>query len=107
MDRSNLKIDVRDTPAALELTLRGELDLATVDAVRHAFAVNVDGQALVTVDLAGVTFIDSTGIRALLEINDTPHTPPVQFINPSAQVDRILELTGIRGVLRWAKPRET
>jgi anti-sigma B factor antagonist len=50
------------------LALRGELDVATVERFRHALGLLTDDPEvmLVVVDLAEVTFIDSTGLMTLL-----------------------------------------
>jgi anti-anti-sigma factor len=104
MERSTFEINVHDTPASLTLHLRGELDLATVDQIRDVVTARVDGQAGVTIDLSGLTFMDSTGIRLLLELNDQPDGPPVRYVEPSREVAPILDLTGIRHVLAWTEP---
>jgi anti-sigma B factor antagonist len=49
---------------ATRLVLRGELDLATAPRLEHALAEAGEG---VLLDLRGLTFMDSTGVRALLE----------------------------------------
>jgi anti-sigma B factor antagonist len=51
------------------IELMGEVDLATVDALQAqiAAALNTHDVTAVVVDLAGVTFLDSTGISALLK----------------------------------------
>jgi anti-sigma B factor antagonist len=49
------------------ITLRGELDLATVDEVRDRLdALRAAGRPVV-LDLDHLTFMDSTGIRLVLE----------------------------------------
>ena len=54
----------RDDRGACRLTLRGELDLATVPRLEHALA---NAGEDVVLDLRGLTFMDSTGVRVLLE----------------------------------------
>jgi anti-sigma B factor antagonist len=46
------------------VSLRGELDLATAPRLEHALAEAGDR---VLLDLRGLTFMDSTGVRVLLE----------------------------------------
>lgn len=49
------------------ITVRGELDLATVPALRGALLGAVDRRATrLVLDLTGVTFIDSVGVGAVL-----------------------------------------
>jgi anti-anti-sigma factor len=47
--------------------LSGELDMATADPFTKTVFANVDGQQLV-LDLSELTFLDSTGIRAIFEL---------------------------------------
>lgn len=50
------------------VTVRGDFDAANAGVLRNALADVVDpkGTRSVVVDLAGVTFIDSKGVRALV-----------------------------------------
>ena len=57
-------ISSRILPDVHIVTLKGELDIASADGVADAI-VSVDG-ATVVVDLSGLTFMDSTGISALV-----------------------------------------
>jgi anti-anti-sigma factor len=71
------------------LVLRGELDLGAVPQF-EASAAGLNGQ-VVDVDLSGVTFLDSSGLRALWNAGEAH--PGLRFVNPSAVVSRLLELT--------------
>jgi anti-anti-sigma factor len=48
--------------------VRGELDMATAPRLTHELTALIEGEGAqsLTVDLGGVSFIDSTGLRALL-----------------------------------------
>jgi anti-anti-sigma factor len=100
MDRI-LRIDAQPADDTLTLFLRGELDLATLPEVRSAFARHADGQVAIVVDLHDLDFIDSSGLRVLLELNATQLGPPVRFQRPSEPVSRLLDLTGIGDLLTW------
>jgi anti-sigma B factor antagonist len=53
---------------AAVLALEGEFDLAQVSAVEQALAtVERDRPAIMVIDLSGVTFLDSSGLRVILE----------------------------------------
>jgi anti-anti-sigma factor len=54
----------RDERGTCRLTLRGELDLGTAEQLERALA---DAGDDVVLDLRGLTFMDSTGVRALLQ----------------------------------------
>lgn len=68
--------------------VRGDLDIATAPQLESAFET-ADG--LVALDLAKVRFIDSTGLRALVQLRDAQQK--VVLVNPSTVVKRLLELT--------------
>ena len=79
------------------LRLEGELDLASApelsSAVQQAFA----GAAQpVVLDMAAVGFIDSTGVRTLLEAQQLAGRDLV-LMAPSGAVTRVLDLTRLRG----------
>jgi anti-anti-sigma factor len=73
----------------------GELDIATVPVLEEAFdaAVATDA-ALIVVDLGGITFIDSTGLRLLIKMNDVCADGRLG-IRSTAIVDRLLQVTGL------------
>ena len=50
----------------------------------------------ITLDLAGVTFMDSGGLRAVLQAcTDLGDRGEVLLVDPSDQVRRLLEITGV------------
>jgi anti-anti-sigma factor len=58
-------------PATAEVVLSGELDIATLDdAQRQIEAAEVDAPALLVIDLSGLTFVDSSGVRLALLAHD-------------------------------------
>jgi anti-sigma B factor antagonist len=63
----NIRTDAPD-PETRVVSLRGELDVATVPQFRQALAAVTDDASVncVCVDLIEVTFIDSTGLMTLL-----------------------------------------
>jgi anti-anti-sigma factor len=82
------------------LTVSGELDLAWADELRE-----VGEQALtrfvgtLRIDLTGVTFMDSTGLAALIAIQNKAEKAHTLILeNPQPSVRRILEITGLHKV---------
>src|SRR6185369_5447303 len=64
-----LDVDVAPTPYGARVAIAGELDMATVPRVEAALEVEPAASAgAVVVDLAGVTFMDSTGLAALVKL---------------------------------------
>ena len=80
----------------------GRIDLLTAGAMRQQVAQTVAGGApRVVIDLAGVTFMDSRGLGALLAANERSRegAPTVSIYRPSEAVVRLLDVSGVRGVL--------
>jgi anti-sigma B factor antagonist len=92
-------------PDRARVFLRGELDLATAPRlhkpVDDLLARNGQHRSLVLIDLAEVTFCDSSGLRALLEIRDRCQRvgTTLRLTNVPADIHRIFELTGTASVL--------
>jgi anti-anti-sigma factor len=83
------------------VTLVGECDLSTRDRVASAFADAVDRFAVVIVDLAGLTFIDSTGINELIAAHHAAraHDGRVYLRGASGTVATVLDVTGVATLL--------
>jgi anti-sigma B factor antagonist len=91
--------DADGTPV---LSVTGDLDLVSAPALDRRFAelARQGGQRAV-VDLANVTFIDSSGVRAIISGHQLlqQHSSALVLRSPSAATRRLLELTGLDGVL--------
>ena len=78
--------------------IAGEIDLATIeqviDAVHTALAAR---PREVHVDMAAVTFLDSSGIRILLQVHREAAEQQVvlRVVNAHQRVTKILEITGL------------
>jgi anti-sigma B factor antagonist len=80
----------------VELAVSGDLDLATVDQFGAAIdAVLATQPEHVVLDLAGVGFIDSAGIKGMVKLANRCQSigAALTTVNASAQARRILELT--------------
>ena len=100
-----LTVDVtRGAEADTIVTITGDLDLGSVatviGAIDEIFAESPSSPSSpssVTLDLAGITFLDSSGLGALLTLHARCQSAGIAFsaINPPAQVCRVLELTNL------------
>jgi len=79
------------------LTLTGELDLAAAPSVTDAVDALTDPTRPCVIDLTGLTFIDSTGIHAL--VHATPQEGVVALVCNPGNVRRVLEMTRIDRVV--------
>lgn len=85
------KVDVEERT----VRLAGDLDLATApDFVRAVSCLDGTSGDLI-VDLAGVEFLDSSGLRAIFDVARTMEgRGRVVLRNPPPQARRVLELVG-------------
>lgn len=76
------------------LKLAGEVDLSSAQVLTSQFkAILRDGFSSVVIDATGVTFMDSTGLHALVEGKRLIHENGTEIVLvPSPQVRRVLEL---------------
>jgi len=72
--------------------LSGELDLATAGSFSEAVASTLDGQTPV-LDLSDLTFVDSSGIRAILALSQAKG--PVVLRNLPENVRKVLVIAGV------------
>lgn len=62
-----LDFETREETAQTSIALRGELDLSTTDKVERELArVEAAGPGVLVLDLSGLTFLDSTGLRLIV-----------------------------------------
>ena len=89
----------RDTADYPVLVVVGEVDLATAkDFAAAAIALLNTATVVAHVDLTDVTFFDSSGIAALIEVQRAFAGASVRLvIEPSRSVARTLELTDLTG----------
>ena len=78
------------------LTVFGELDLATAPQLRDAYArAQHDQPDVILIDLAGVTFIDSTGLHTLLDAHAGDHDERLRIMLGPA-VARLIDIVNLR-----------
>ena len=84
------------------VVLGGEIDIAAVHELRAEFAALTDGSRPVTIDLRDVSFIDSSGIEALVAARRDAERAggSVVLLAPSPAVARVLEVAGLDDVFR-------
>jgi anti-anti-sigma factor len=82
------------------LAVSGEIDARVADELRDAgIAATGDGETALAIDLSQVTFIDSSGIAALIQIRNAlpAQAANLTLVAPSRSVRRVLEVTGLTG----------
>jgi anti-anti-sigma factor len=86
------------TPGRRTLAVSGEVDIAVVEEfLAEADRCLDDGADRCEIDLGAVTFIDSSGLGALVRLRKIAHDrgKTVLLTNVPASVNRLLEVTGL------------
>lgn len=89
------------------VVVAGELSLAEAPILeRHLSDLLAKASSAVVVDLAGVEFIDSTGLSVLVRAQQQASDRGIEFgvQNPRAQAHRLLSLTGLEERLTIPTP---
>jgi anti-sigma B factor antagonist len=90
--------EITDEGGVPIIKLVGEIDLSNVDSVRATIDATVSrAPDHVVFDLSDLDFLDSSGIALLLFA--AAKSRSVQLRRPSEIVRRIIEVTGLTGVL--------
>ena len=98
------QISVAGTADGTVIALVGELDLATAPALEEEVVHARSGSpGRIVLDLGGIEFIDSTGLRILLSLrNDAKRNGhPLVLVPPRPAARRIFEITVTRELFDW------
>jgi anti-sigma B factor antagonist len=101
-DQTFWRLDVERADGIAVLTPHGDLDMETSPSLVDAATREVTGGAhRIVVDLSAVTFVDSSGVGALVMLWRTVGERPGGFAiaTPSKPVQSVLETTGIDRLL--------
>ncbi len=100
----SLQISSALVDGAVRVSLRGELDLSCARQMEEYFAaIDEQAPARVVVDLSGLAFIDSSGLRMLLlaDARAREHGYELVLLAGPEPVQRVFEMTGALDVLRF------
>ena len=96
-------ISTAEVDGRAQLTLRGELDLATAPELEQLLTERIDASQDVVVDLRGLEFMDSSGIRVLVAAHARAGRVGTRLVvvRPPAgsAVAKIVEVSGLDGEL--------
>jgi anti-sigma B factor antagonist len=88
----------------VRLRLDGEFDIGSIAMVEASLRrAEEDQPGLLVLDLSGVTFIDSSGLRVILTADRRAKQQGRRFalIEGSAAIQRIFKITGVDSVLEF------
>jgi len=101
-----MTLRVIERRARRTLVLSGEFDLASRPLLDEALA-GLDDERIeaLVLDLSGVSFMDSTGLHAVLVAKDlcAQRGCELLFVRGSAQVQRLFELSGVLPQLKFCE----
>jgi stage II sporulation protein AA (anti-sigma F factor antagonist) len=95
----NAVVDGRNT-----LRLSGELDMASAPRLEALLAeLSANGTSALTLDLSELTFMDSTGLRAVLRAKELTdgHGCELSIVPGPPAVQRLFEMTRLIEVMPW------
>ncbi len=87
------------SPTESGFAVRGEIDAHSSQSIREAIEqTHLDH---IVIDMSGVDFVDSSGLRVLIEIHQFKQTTggSLMLARPSAVVSRLLAISGVDGYL--------
>jgi anti-sigma B factor antagonist len=91
-----------ENEAGPEIALSGEIDLQVAPELREAGDAAISGAngRPVCIDMSGVTFLDSTGIGALVAISNSAHETdvPLRLRSVPEKITKLLSITGLDDV---------
>ncbi len=91
-----LEVETKEREDGVELALKGELDLSTIEKVEQELTRAEDGgHRLIVLDLSGLTFLDSTGLRTIVTADQRARRSGrrVVILKGPATVHRVFTIT--------------
>ena len=92
----------------MEIRLEGRLDTTGAEAVELRFSALTGGNPAVIIDLSGVEFLTSLGIRLLLQGAKTVRSKhgKLVLLQPSERIQNVLKAAGIDALIPVYQDRE-
>jgi anti-anti-sigma factor len=109
MERASFHVDVDPDQAGVTVTVTGDVDLSTVAPLERARdKALANSPSRVLIDLSGVRFIDSSGLKFLLETDRLSRAGgwKLQLVRPAQTAMRVLHVTGVERHLPFIEPGE-
>ena len=98
-DEVAFTVTVDEAPGGVRITPRGELDMATQGELRAVLERHAAG--CVTLDLGELRFLDTSGLRLILETADAARREGREFavLPGSAAVQRLFDVAGVTALV--------
>jgi len=97
-----MKFDVHDAGSAATMTLTGRLDISGAEVIALPLATLSGSKHDLSVDMAGVTFIASMGLRHLVSASKAIRRRGGRFVllNPNHAVAEVIDAAGLADFLK-------
>ena len=84
------------------VTVRGRVDSETADELESALHAAVEQDGKVAVDFAGVTYVSSAGLRALIQGARAAEVKRSQFVvcSLALSVKRVFDMSGMQHIMK-------
>jgi len=101
MEKQDFAVERSEGAGRITVAVRGDVDLGTVDALSQALDQATRGGGQVVIDMTDVTFLDSTGVRVLVEAyRSAQRSGGALYVRGARHwVARVLEVTGVARLL--------
>lgn len=99
--RPSFEAAVHLEPSAARVVVRGEIDIATAERFEQRVLEAIDAGGPVVIDLSGTSFLDSTGLSAIvrlvgrLDASGGSEGSPLVIEAPTVPVAKTLQISGI------------
>jgi anti-anti-sigma factor len=99
----SLTIDARWDASVAIATVRGEIDITTVGALSERLGhLAAEKPQRLVIDLAGVSFIDSSGLGGFVRIRKAlPPGCPVVIRSPQRRIRQLFKIIGLDSVITF------
>jgi len=96
-----LTVHIDDSDGSVSVVeLAGEIDLGTIPRMEEPLAEQLGQRSAVMLDLREVSFIDSSGIGALIRLfRSADGTPMNVLVGAGSQVERIFEVAAVNDAM--------
>jgi anti-anti-sigma factor len=106
-NRLECEIDNATSGAECVVTVRGDIDLASAPDFESSLRTAVEASpSTITIDLAALTFIDSSGLRVLVSLSKEAQSrgATLRLRNVPRHAQRVLDITGLT---EWLEGQDT
>jgi anti-sigma B factor antagonist len=106
-DSTAFRVDVDKDQAGATVTVTGDVDLATIRPLENARDRALAGSpSTVLIDLRGVRFIDSSGLKFLIETDRMSRSGgwKLKLLKPPDTAMRVFRVTGVDRHLPFVDP---